>query len=599
MSGTAPLRPRLAPAARSGDCPSIAASPIPPDVFQRYAAAGRALQMGEASHAVLLAQDVINTAPRFGPAHHLMGVALARLGDRSAAEKALRQAAALDKREPAAQTALADFLAEGGRMAEAERAYRAALALDRRFPPAAIGLAHLLLWAGRPGEAAQAVMPLAAGPNPPPQALDLHVRALAADGRPEEALVASRKAEAAGIANADLGSAQILADLGRFAEAEAGFRAVLARDPNEARARRGLARAVFAGPQGLDGALAVVDEGQARQWSPMLAAFKASLLNQAARAPEALATAEDAVARLPNDPGLHAVAATAAAMALEPETAHAHAEQARRLAPDNDEVAVLLAETALGIGRADQALALLEPLRRKAPLDQKRIALHATALRLAGDARYRSYLDYDRFVRTYTLEPPKGWASLESFLADLAARLNTIHDGQGATLDQSVRGGTQTNLNLVQSRDPLIKALFSALSRPVADYVAALGRSEDAYGQPLAARNQGGFAYGGAWTVRLRAGGGRHVNHIHPEGWLSSAFYVQLPSAIGEGDDSGWITFGEPGTPTRPALGPEHKVRPEPGRLVLFPSYLWHGALPFGGGEQRLTFAFDVVPAKA
>jgi hypothetical protein len=31
--------------------------------------------------------------------------------------------------------------------------------------------------------------------------------------------------------------------------------------------------------------------------------------------------------------------------------------------------------------------------------------------------------------------------------------------------------------------------------------------------------------------------------------------------------------------------------------LVLFPSYLWHGTVPFSAGEMRLTAAFDVLPA--
>jgi hypothetical protein len=47
---------------------------------------------------------------------------------------------------------------------------------------------------------------------------------------------------------------------------------------------------------------------------------------------------------------------------------------------------------------------------------------------------------------------------------------------------------------------------------------------------------------------------------------------------------------------TAPKLDPEHFVKPEPGMLVLFPSYMWHGTAPFGGKEPRLTIAFDVAP---
>jgi len=38
-------------------------------------------------------------------------------------------------------------------------------------------------------------------------------------------------------------------------------------------------------------------------------------------------------------------------------------------------------------------------------------------------------------------------------------------------------------------------------------------------------------------------------------------------------------------------------VKPERGMLVLFPSYFWHGTVPFGGSDTRLTVAFDAVPA--
>ncbi|MEO8925573.1 MAG: putative 2OG-Fe(II) oxygenase [Caulobacteraceae bacterium] len=48
---------------------------------------------------------------------------------------------------------------------------------------------------------------------------------------------------------------------------------------------------------------------------------------------------------------------------------------------------------------------------------------------------------------------------------------------------------------------------------------------------------------------------------------------------------------------TQPPLPPEHFVKPEPGLLVLFPSYMWHGTVQFSGDQPRLTIAFDVAPA--
>ena len=57
------------------------------------------------------------------------------------------------------------------------------------------------------------------------------------------------------------------------------------------------------------------------------------------------------------------------------------------------------------------------------------------------------------------------------------------------------------------------------------------------------------------------------------------------------------IRFGQPPFRTDPPLAAEHYERPKPGRLVLFPSYMWHGTVPFTTDEKRMTIAFDILPA--
>jgi hypothetical protein len=60
--------------------------------------------------------------------------------------------------------------------------------------------------------------------------------------------------------------------------------------------------------------------------------------------------------------------------------------------------------------------------------------------------------------------------------------------------------------------------------------------------------------------------------------------------------EEGVLTFGEPSMLTTPALTDEYSVRPSVGLLVLFPSYFWHGTVPFFSNQPRLTVAFDAVP---
>jgi ectoine hydroxylase-related dioxygenase (phytanoyl-CoA dioxygenase family) len=56
------------------------------------------------------------------------------------------------------------------------------------------------------------------------------------------------------------------------------------------------------------------------------------------------------------------------------------------------------------------------------------------------------------------------------------------------------------------------------------------------------------------------------------------------------------LRLGQPPFPTEPPLAAARHVRPAPGKLVLFPSYMWHGTEPFTTDESRMTIAFDVVP---
>ena len=91
-------------------------------------------------------------------------------------------------------------------------------------------------------------------------------------------------------------------------------------------------------------------------------------------------------------------------------------------------------------------------------------------------------------------------------------------------------------------------------------------------------------------------GGGFHVNHMHPDGWISSAYYVSVPD-LDDTNHSGWIKFSEPPFPTVPELEPERWIKPSAGMLVLFPSFLWHGTAPITDNAVRVTAPFDAIPA--
>jgi uncharacterized protein (TIGR02466 family) len=139
----------------------------------------------------------------------------------------------------------------------------------------------------------------------------------------------------------------------------------------------------------------------------------------------------------------------------------------------------------------------------------------------------------------------------------------------------------------------VIAEFFAMIDAPIRDYI---GRLDASSAHAVDRRRRNSYAIAGSWSVLL-APGGFHVDHVHPEGWLSSAYYVEVPDAgdaAGDATRAGWIKFGEPGV--KLDLAAEHFVKPRAGRLVLFPSYFWHGTVPFERGGGRLTAAFDVIP---
>ena len=173
----------------------------------------------------------------------------------------------------------------------------------------------------------------------------------------------------------------------------------------------------------------------------------------------------------------------------------------------------------------------------------------------------------------------------------LASKLRQRHTLGGQPLEQSLRGGTQTDGNLFMHIDPVIVQLREAIRETVAEHVAKLPAPDSKH--PLLGRARESIRFSGSWSVRLHSKG-YHANHSHPAGWISSALYVVLPPDIGQAD-AGVLTLGEAKSPTFPIdLAPFRTVIPKPGRLVLFPSYTWHGTRPFDEGE-RITVAFDVA----
>lgn len=417
-------------------------------------------------------------------------------------------------------------------------------------------------------------------------------------GRVAEAEMAARRAIALGLEAPEtrLVLARALQSLRRLDDAELAFRDAIGRRPTYADAHRDLAQLVWMRTGRVDLALARLERAlRGAPGDPGLHLVRSTVLEFAGEVDAALAAAEAGLANDSHHKDLLRQAAQLAARAGSVERALERAASALQAPGAGAAERMTWCEALLAAGRVDDAAPVADELVAALPDNQYAIALQGVVWRLRGDPRYRALYDYATLVGTERLDTPAGWPSLESFLADVAADLDSLHAFQAHPLQQSVRGGSQLHLQVPEFARPPIAALFGVIGVAVRRHLERIGPGSG----PMRARNRGTGAISGAWSVRLRRGG-FHTDHVHPRGWLSSACYIALPGSVGRngvaGDRAGWLRLGKPAFPTRPPLDAEHFVRPEPGLLALFPAYMWHGVVPFDDAAPRLTVAFDVVP---
>ncbi len=259
-------------------------------------------------------------------------------------------------------------------------------------------------------------------------------------------------------------------------------------------------------------------------------------------------------------PEREAIMAQAYIDVADPERAIYHATRCLQESPGHSGGMAALISACLMSDQLQKALDKARTMQAKEPNAQQWIAYEATALRAIDPQAYRELVDIEHHVRVFSLPVPEGYSSVEAFNQDLLSALDRLHMFKAQPLDQSLRLGTQTARDLTSVSDPAIQAYLAALDQPIRTYMDAIGNDAD---HPLTRRNTYDYRLSGCWSVRLN-GGGHHVNHMHPEGWISSAYYVKVPQSDAT-SRSGWIKFSEPPFTTTPALEPERWIQPVAG----------------------------------
>ncbi len=529
--------------------------------------------------------------------HVNLGNVLLAEGDNAGAIRAYRTAIRLRRDYADAYLNLGNALHADGDEEGASRSYREALKLAPGSTRAALALGMALNALDRPAEA-QEVFEQALRLNQADRQLQASILcglgdALRLQRRYEDAL---QRYDAAlgivpGFAGAERKRGDVLQHLGHLDEAAEAYRRALVHDPSDTAADTRLNGLLYRLKR--DDEILSTLARTAAAASPAMALSRAEFLMNWKRFAEAQSWLAAAGMERDEPVVQDAWARSFAGLKQWSDAIAAH-ERALRLDANNPGLLTNFAVTLLKAGDAEKARDQVLHARAASEKNLYAISVLSIASRMLGDETEDWLNGYEEFVQSFDLEPPAGYEDIEAFHRDLQDCLGNIHIDKRESIDLSLRGGTQTYGNLFEGGHGPVDRLRARIDQCIGAYIA---RMKDDPAHPFLSRRSGGFSYSGSWSSRL-ADCGYHVNHIHDEGWISACYYVAVPDVVADGTEKqGWIKFGEPGFEVALERPVRRFIQPKPGRLVLFPSYMWHGTVPFHSSQTRTTVAFDVVPS--
>lgn len=177
-------------------------------------------------------------------------------------------------------------------------------------------------------------------------------------------------------------------------------------------------------------------------------------------------------------------------------------------------------------------------------------------------------------------------AELNAAILDEASRLRAASEGAA----KSNRGGWHSEGNIFDHDAAPIRRLYEVVTEALEDANRAIGSKAD------------------PGKLRLKLFGWMNANptgafnapHTHPGAHWSGVYYVAQPEV--ETGNSGMIEFIDARSDLpnwrilqAPAFRLKKKVRPEPGELILFPSYLVHWVYPNEAKGERFSVAFNAT----
>jgi tetratricopeptide (TPR) repeat protein len=592
--------------------------------------ASQLLQSGRLDDAKKLAGQVLAVNPNSDDAAHLLALCCKAKFDTSGAEHHFRKAIKLNKLNFHILCNYANFHSGIGRLDEAIEKYQKTVKLNPSFISGWSGMGAAAIKANKPLIAEKAyreIIKLQPNNTLGWHGLGSSLRAqdrlfAAADafenavkynpvnaaawinlgvvkrllGDLEASLICFDKAEKAGFNGPELldGRASILLDQGKPNQSITVYRQICSKFPRYTEGYDALARILYENDPFVDAA-DILRNAVAGQKENVALHFKLiNLLYDMERYDEAL-EALNGVSKIA-DVQLVLVASEAKIREGMGEFKQAGElfDRAIRLQPNDVNLILSYVRHLIKVGDIGRANKQIGKAVQLDPNHQTAWGYQGTIWRVLGDTREDWLHGYDKYIQSCNIDIPDAFSSVDDFCQALEKMLRPLHVAKKEPLNQSLRQGSQSSGNLFGLKDPMVVEIIKALRSSLLTQIKQL---PDDPSHPFLRKKSDIIRFAGAWSVLLKESG-HHINHLHSQGWLSSAFYIALPASVDMDtpNHEGWIQFGQPPLDLGLNLEPRSYIKPQVGSFALFPSYTWHGTVPFSEGTERMTIGYDVLP---
>ena len=541
------------------------------------------LKAGRLSEALNVNQKSIALSPNDAEAHNNLGITFKELGRLEEAEASCLQAITLNPNLIQAHSSLGNTLKEQGRLLDAVASYSQAIALNPNLAEVHSNLGDTLKELDRLEEAEASLLEaIALNPN---------------------------------LAEAHSNLGDTLKELGRLQEAEVSFIKAIELNPNLAEAHNNLGITLKELGRLKEAEVSCL---KAIELNPYLAEAHFSLgvtLKELDRLNEAELSLIEAVKLKPNMLSANDNLGHLLQALGKFEDAEVFYKKCISLAPSNRHLTKSMALRLYDQGKFKKALSLFDSYNTKTSRALALRCLYALGnikdiykriedtvelddmnLRIAAFASFIAETQKKDTANRFCRNPldflhisnlSSKIENSNTFITNLIEELNNV-----VTIweppNQSGNGGFKSIGNLFDYPKPNIATLKDIILKEIDAYHEKFKNKKCTFIEKWPVeKNMSG------WHIILKENGYQN-SHFHPDGWLSGVIYLKVVPPLK--DNEGAIKF-DMALPDYPDSDLPKKVHtPQVGDIVLFPSSLYHGTIPFSTDTDRIIVSFDLKP---